>query len=136
MEFINMKWYLNCSAYNDFIVVVQLKNDLIVHIQYANKFPSFLWYDVDADVFYSNVNPENTKIIHSVPTDILLVPLHKRIGGYMNSGNGINFIEFDMFSSVEQVTSQNVLMRQPCSLSNRFIGFRDENTGVIQWVPH
>lgn len=132
-----MDWYLNCSEYNKLSVFVTLEDGLKIHIQYANKFPSFLLYDHTNKSFVSNVEPINTAKVAEIPTSASLIPLHKRIGGYVNNGKGINFIEFYMFAHVEQqATPKKVLMRQPCNVSDRFIGIYDNELGVISWVAH
>jgi hypothetical protein len=132
-----MMWYLNCSEYNKLSVFVTFEDGLNIHIQYANKFPSFLLYDQADNSFVSNVEPVNTATVEEIPTSASLTPLYKRIGGYMNNGKGINFIEFDMFAHVEQQTTpKKVLMRQPCNVSDKFVGFYDDELGVISWVAH
>lgn len=137
INYTHMEWYMRCSTYNDLSIAVKLREGLFAYIQYSNRFPSFLWYDPTSSLFYSNVEPITSITTNTINDDLDPLPLFKRIGGYMNNGDGILFINFDLFIHVEQATTRKVLMRQPYTLSDTtFVGFIDDCIGVITWVAH
>lgn len=132
-----MKWYVSCINMNELCICMECNHSFIC-MRYVNKFPSYILYDANIKGVCSNVVPHHTSYESELPEFVTHVPFSFRLGAYANTtGYGVQFIPFNMFSSIPQVDTKNkIFLRQPCNSLDVFVLVEKSNLGELDWIPH